>query len=409
MPDRCVFSPGIQCAIDDLSNSDRDGDAEAAERLHGLFGQFRPRMVKGPLVDFSRLHRGARTFCEVSPVSALETSEIVRLAGQYGVPVRTRGCGHTLNGSSLPRHGELLVSTRALIHARLQSDGTIYTGAGDVLWHVDSLIRAQGCALPVVNDGYAGPSVGGYVAAGGFGPGSRTAGGFWENVAELTVVDGQGAIHRLSREAPLFPWLFGSMGQLGIIVEARLETVPQTAVSAFDDHGRLTVDSKPPAAEQLAPSAQESPDEAGKLFWFTLFVDESHLDDAHARLDSLELRYSTVFTFLRRYAYFIAHRHTAAPLIWPQATPFYAVGSWGTPKDGVSTDRSGVLEFDTEFTEMALAHGYRRYVQSEVPCGPHLYERCFGSEVYSRFRELKQHQDPDHLLNRGWVFEAHVR
>ena len=65
--------------------------------------------------------------------------------------------------------------------------------------------------------------MGGFVAAGGFGPGSRTAGGFSNNVAELTMVDGRGRLQRLSRDEALIPWLFGAMGQLGIVVEAQLE------------------------------------------------------------------------------------------------------------------------------------------------------------------------------------------
>jgi hypothetical protein len=196
------------------------------------------------------------------------------------------------------------------------------------------------------------------------------------------------------------------MGQLGIVVEARLETVPQSAMMALSGPAPVAAVYDPQAIEQVAYSAHGSPTKAGKLFWFTLFVDESSLDAARVHLDSLERKHAEAFTFLARYTYFIAHRRITAPLIWPHAAPFYAVGSWGIVKDVTSSDASGVLAFDAQFTEMALAHGYRRYVQSEVPCGPGLYERCFGSEVYGSFRALKEQQDPHDLLNRGWVFNT---
>jgi FAD/FMN-containing dehydrogenase len=215
-----------------LASSAWATDLEAARCLQKLFARFRAHIVECPLFDFSRLRTGAQVFCGVTPTSAREVSSIVQLAGEHAVPLRTRGNGHALNGSSLPRHAELVVHTRGLTEALYHPDGSVSVGAGAVLWSVDAWLRTKGCSLPVLNDGYAGPSVGGYVAAGGFGPGSAIAGGFWDNVAEITMVDGEGRVQRIRREAPLFPWLFGSMGQLGIIVRAKLDIVARAAATA---------------------------------------------------------------------------------------------------------------------------------------------------------------------------------
>jgi FAD/FMN-containing dehydrogenase len=385
-----------------LINFDGSTDLGTAQCLRKLFAAFRSRVVDRPIFDFSKLHQGLPFFCEVSPTCASEVSGIVQLAGAHDIPLRTRGRGHALNGSSLPRKPELVVNTRDLTNIRHESDGTISVGAGAVLWMVDQWLRKDGLALPVVNDGYPGPSVGGYAAAGGFGPGSATAGGFWSNVAELTIVQGQGRIRRIRREAPLFPWLFGSMGQLGIIVEAKLDIVPCEAASlAFAASGSAL-----PAktlSEQLS-SGPEPPDEAGHLFWFTLFVSEADLDAARAQLDSLERRHPSAFAFRNRYNYFIKHRGIVAPLLWPDFTSFYALGSWGVLEDITARGIQAVLAFEADFMDMALAKGYKRYVQSEVPCGPDLYERYFGPVVYSRFHALKQTQDPGNILNRNWVF-----
>jgi FAD/FMN-containing dehydrogenase len=342
-----------------------------------------------PLSDFSKLQSGVPVFCEVAPKSAHEVSGIVKLALRHGVSLRTRGNGHALNGSSLPQPDELVVHTRELTEVTYQPDGTVSAGAGVILWPLDAQLRARGWTLPVINDGYAGPSVGGFVAAGGFGPGSRLAGGFWDNVAEITMVDGDGRIRRLPREDPLFPWVFGSMGQLGTIVDAKLDVRACAAAAP---------------AKGAEPPAAKPPGEAGRLFWFTLFVPESNLDHALAELDSLELRRPDTFAFRNRYTYFIAHRRVVAPLVWPHPTPCYAVGSWGILNDTTPQGIEKVLAFDADFMQIALRNGYRRYVQSELPSGPALYERYFGSQVFSQFRALKQAHDPANVLNRGWVF-----
>jgi FAD/FMN-containing dehydrogenase len=274
-----------------------------------------------------------------------------------------------------------------------------------VLWALDAELRTKGRALPVINDGYAGPSVGGYLAAGGFGPGSSVAGGFWDNVAEITLVNGEGQVQRLLREAPLFPWLFGSMGQLGIIVEAKLDILAYTTAKVTGGSEPFTMRGAGVLSHNRLSPSPMAPDEAGRLFWFTLFVPESNLDEARAQLDTLECRHTGTFAFRNRYVYFIAHRRLAAPLLWPHSTSYYAIGSWGILNDTTARGIENVLAFDADFMKIVFANGYRRYVQSELPSGPDLYERYFGPAVYNRFRALKQVQDPRNLLNRGWVFE----
>jgi FAD/FMN-containing dehydrogenase len=367
-----------------------------AEKLQKLFADFKPRVVKQPLSDFARLHTSVDRFCELSPRSAEEVADIVGLAAALGIPLRTRGNGHALNGSSLPRAGELVISTSELTAVAHLGVDSISVGAGAILWDLNDSLRSRGLYLPVINDGYRGPSVGGYVAAGGFGPGSATAGGFWNNVASLTIVDGRGALQRPKRNDALFPWIFGAMGQLGIVVEAELD------VATCDEAIPLG------RARDLHPSRdvpdRKAEDEAGRLFWFTLFVRSADLDEARARLKTLEQEHPATFAFRNRYTYFIHHRRIVAPLLWPAGVDCYAVGSWGIVHDAKPNLLERILAFDHAFTELAMSAGYRRYLQSEVPAGPALYSRYFGADLYARFRAHKDKQDPSELFNRGWVF-----
>jgi hypothetical protein len=54
--------------------------------------------------------------------------------------------------------------------------------------------------------------------------------------------------------------------------------------------------------------------------------------------------------------------------------------------------------------QLALDHGFQRYVQSELACGAPLYRRYFAPDIFARFRAAKRSVDPQSIFNRGWVF-----
>lgn len=360
-------------------------------------------MVEGTLTDFSRLSSPNAPCCQVAPRKADTVARIVRLANERDVPLRIRAQGHSLNGSSLPGSAELLLATRNLRLVRFEEPGTVTVGSGVVLWILQYFLRRYGFDLPVLNDGYPGPSVGGFVCAGGFGPRSVVFGGFWDNVVELRFVDGLGNLRRATCADPLFPWLFGSMGQLGVFIDAKLAIIPR------DGSG---VPSYPAGASLMAPQlvAPKVPPEFAtegeeRLFWFTLFTPDEYLDDAHRELSALERRHNATLRFQQRYRYPILHRGMTAPLVYPYARPFTATGAWGWLIDGSPDGIAALHEFDREFMALAASKPhYRRYVQSELPSGPEIYRLCFGEQNYGALRNHKAELDPNSLLNRGTVF-----
>ena len=376
---------------------------DQARSILDLFADYQATLSERPITDFSGTESEARGFCRVAPRSPEVACDILSRAYEHGVPVRTRAQGHSLNGSSLPHPGELSISTENLRVIRFDEPGTVTVGCGVVLWILQHFLRRQEFDLPVLNDGYPGPSVGGFIAAGGFGPRSSLFGGFWNNVVDVGVVDGRGHPHRVARTDPLFPWLFGSMGQLCMFVDAKLAIVPRTEQS------------RPPyplGTRLLAPQlvAPKIPAEFAvggdeRLFWFTLFVPDECLDDAHLELRQLEQRHSQVLRFQERYRYPIQSRDIIAPLVYPYARRITATGAWGWLTDTGSDRIAKLRDFDREFMELAASRAdYRRYVQSELASGPGIYERCFGADIHSRFFRLKAKLDPKLLLNRGSVF-----
>ncbi|WP_437727596.1 FAD-binding oxidoreductase [Sorangium sp. So ce861] len=377
------------------------------QQLRDLFSAFAPRVTSGPISHFGRLRQSADTFCEVAPASSAELADAIGTAHRHGVPVRIRGQGHALNGASLPAAHELLLRTERLGDVRFETEGTVTAGAGVVLWSLRNVVERHGYTVPVVNDGHAGPSVAGFVAAGGFGPGSNLHGGFWENVAALTLVDGTGRLQHVDRHHALFPWLFGAMGQLGVIVEATLDLCPLDAAAPPPYPAGASVSRELIAA---SPDLQgPGPDEAERderLLWFTLFTPGRSLAKAQARLAALEAEHAGLLSYRRRYAYPIRQRRPVPPLVYPRDEPFFALGSWGALRLPPGDAAGPLGAYGEALTRAAIELGCRRYIQSESTSGADAYRACFGEETYAALRGLKAQQDPGGILNRGSVFSA---
>jgi FAD/FMN-containing dehydrogenase len=305
----------------------------------------------------------------------------------------------------LPHPGELSLSAENFRVIRFDEPGTVTVGAGVVLWILQHFLRRHGYDLPVLNDGYPGPSVGGFIASGGFGPRSALFGGFWNNVVDVGLMDGHGNVRRVARTDPLFRWLFGSMGQLGIFLDATLQIVPlEGSVPAPYPQGTRLV---PPRLDAPKIPTQFIVEADDRLFWFTLFVPDDCMDDAHRELSELEKRYSNVLRFQERYRYPISVGDVVAPLVYPFARKFTATGAWGWLTDNSADRIARLQDFDRAFMDLTAGNpDYRRYVQSEIALGPTVYRQCFGEEIYNEFCRLKEQLDPHGLLNRGSVFSV---
>jgi len=353
------------------------------------------------IADFSGLRTSAAGYEEVAPATLEELRRAVANAHAHGTPVRLRAQGHSLNGASLPAANELLLRTTELREAGFEARGSVTAGAGVVLWILQRLLNEHGFDLPVLNDSYPGPTVGGYLAAGGFGPRSVLHGGFWDNVLSLTLVDGRGRAHVINAGDARFPWLFGALGQLGIVAEARLAIIPLAGPAPYPHGVRVRA---PRLAERHVP-LQFAPQGDERLFWFTLFVPDADLGEAHRELAKLEARHRAALRFAERYVYPVRYRGRVAPLVYPEARSFVATGAWGWLADGSAPSLERLFAFDRDFMALALSRpGWRRYVQSELPSGAETYRRCFGDARYEDLRRLKSELDPASLLNRGSVF-----
>jgi len=384
--------------------------AEAAEGgqlavLHdaaSVFGDLPVAVHAGVIDDFGHRRRSAAEYLESAPPPG-EVREVVKRAVRAGIPVRVRGAGHSTHGGSLPNAGELLLRTQNLRSYAFTEPGTVTADAGISIHGLYLFLHEKGYLVPVFNGGGFGPSVGGYLLAGGFGPTSAQYGGFWENVESVEMVDGRGRELVIGRDDPDFPWLFGSMGQLGVIVSVKLRVVPLSDDQAYPLGQAGTV---PGFDEEKTSVEPETP------LWLTMFGPAEDLAQMTAAVADLRSRFDILdyvtpdgsrYNDLGQYSFPIRFGEFNPPLINAHQGDLVAHGLWGYVKPGVTEEQ--FESFLLAYHQIATSHAsWTRYLASE-PLEPDFDFRAYwGDDVYERFLQLKRKYDPRDLINRGSVF-----
>lgn len=300
--------------------------------------------------------------------------------------MRTRAFGHSMNGMAVPRRDETLIDLTGVRHAVRNGRGSITAGAGLGVWELDQHLRRFGWKLPVINDGGASaPSIGGFIAAGGIGEGGMLHGGFWETVSRVVMVTPAGGVRVVDREDPLFPWLFGSLGALGVVFEATIDLVPASA-------------SRPRGVEDAPAVAETALTDWPSQLWLSLFVSSSDREDAIAVLRGLSEAHPDVWRPRSTYEYFLKRRRFTPPLLFSAETDFIALGVWGDRADQ-DPDLRHYLAMEAEFQAIIESRGWRRYFQSELIRDPRPLARYVGLDCAAAFDKVKATCDPAGLLN----------
>lgn len=350
------------------------------------------------LDDYGDFYRSADRFTSASPTTLEEVQAALLYAREHRLAVRVRGHHHSMNGSALPQQGELLLYTSGLDYYRFGAD-TLTVGAGAVVFFADQLLRQRGLRLQLVNDGgHPTASAGGFVAAGGLGEDTWLYGGFWETVERIKAVTVDGEVLELTREDELFRWLFGSMGQLAVVVEVTLKVI------ALDPRN------PPPFPAGETGTVRGAPYTWEKNFWLTLFVPDDEWQQAKAELDELARVHADAWSRRNDYVYPIRFRTFNPPLIFPGSGRFAAVGVWGEAPGGGRFDFAKLAVIEQHFDAILARHPHwRRYIQSELTFGQRDWAATFGADVFAEYRRMKNRFDPHSRLNPGVIFEANPR
>jgi len=367
------------------------------------------------LLDYGKLYQSQSSYSVAYPDSIEAVQRLI--TDNQTRPIRVRGSGHTFNGCTLPRAGELLLRTDHLDWYELGQKNTIVCGAGALVWDIKDLVDDYGYKLPVYNGGWAGPTLGGYLNAGGFGKGelSHEYGGLWENVLEVAFVDGLGTLQRVSRDDDEFPWLFGAYGQFGVVVELTLPIIPDHPLAALTfPKGETGQIPKRQAEDPKVNDARQGTVE-NILFWFSILITPEQEADAWIAMDAFCQRHSNVIEPdggwagpIRNgepigYHYDIRFHEFNPPLVYPHQREFIVMGIM-TFLD-VATDNDSILDIEKDFIALAEAGDFKLYLQAENIGRNVDYRQYYGDEVFEQFKTLKQRFDPKGLINSGLVFD----
>ncbi|MCY4431405.1 MAG: hypothetical protein OXC11_13570, partial [Rhodospirillales bacterium] len=349
-----------------------------------------------------------------------------------------RGVG----GGMRPRGRRALGPTPAIDHYRVEAPGLLTVGSGAVLWDIRDFAAAGGWQLPVYNGGWAGPSLGGFVSAGGLGlrvpahargqdapPGDVAAaatlspvslserhGGLWAQVARLTVIDGLGKVHGIPAGDPDFPWMFASMGQFGLILEATLRLLPLPGATDGLPAGST---GRVPASNPDHPGETDLPAPAHGIdwvYWFTALAPLAEEVAAWKVIGDWSAAHRRALHPTGGWAgplqdgepigfrYVVRRKAPTPPLLYPRDKDFVAVGVMAVCH-GIGTDQAEVAltEAEQDFVSRIVGGGWALYCQAENLTRSLDFRSYLGSDRWAKFRALKTRFDPDERVNAGEV------
>ncbi|MHA6719075.1 FAD-binding oxidoreductase [Sphingomonas sp. RS6] len=201
-----------------------------------------PATIEPWLTDWRGRYRG-QTPAILSPASTAETSALIALANELGVPVVPQGGNTGMVGGAVPSTdgSALLLSTRRMDHIRsiIPDANLAVAEAGVILATFRDAAEAAGRRFPLDLGARGSATIGGLVStnAGGvqvlrFGTMRALVAGVEAVLPDGSVHDGLSALKKDNRGYDLNQLLIGAEGTLGIVTAATLRLVPAAAARA---------------------------------------------------------------------------------------------------------------------------------------------------------------------------------
>lgn len=340
------------------------------------------------LEDKSHVFTAGTEFYYSCPADSEALKKTIKYASEHSLKVRIRGRGHSASGNSLPQEGELLVMTDSLGHISMLSDSVVRVEAGVVMYDCKLFLNEAGLDLYTCNEGGPGPTLGGYISAGGIGAGDEP--GFWSHVLRMFVVDGEGQLHVLERSDPDFLWIFGSMGQLGVIYAADLEVK------------KLEQDHENDAANDFSAMINYH------YYWYPFKVSQSQSQkfdseikkvvaglnkkyEDHYQPDDVEFMMSGIMN--------VKQDGPNPPLIYNRDSAFCIIGLKVLVKKSLHGYKDLVEDIRNEAIKLFEKYRFPPYFQvSYYALSPAVLKRYLGADVYNGFYTVKKRYDPAGLF-----------
>ncbi|MDA0179994.1 FAD-binding oxidoreductase [Solirubrobacter phytolaccae] len=202
------------------------------------------------------VHRWAEHYPDVVilPKTAIEVSEVVKLANRHKIPIVPRAGGTGLSDGAVPLRGGIMIDCKLMnqIHEIDLVDRTVTVGPGINMLKLNEELKQHGVIYPDDPASYPCSLVGGRIGTGGWSLLGARYGHTRDLVISMEVVlptgeiveiaEGGGRKLRKSSTGLTLKQLFtGHQGTLGITTQATLELVPRPEVEfaaffAFDEY-----------------------------------------------------------------------------------------------------------------------------------------------------------------------------
>ncbi len=242
--------------------------ARAAELLGPRGFTQDPELVEPWLTDWRGRFTG-RALALASPASTEEVAALVKLCGEFGVPIVPQGGNSGMCGGATPDDSghALVLSLRRMSAVRVFDPATmqITCEAGLVLQTLHETVEAEGLRFPLTLGGKGSATVGGLISTNAGGTQVLRHGMMRAQVLGLEAVLADGSIFSAltplmkdNRGFDLKQMLIGSEGTLGIVTAATLKLEPAIAERRVLWAGVPTL----PAARQLLLHCQKQAGEA---------------------------------------------------------------------------------------------------------------------------------------------------
>jgi FAD/FMN-containing dehydrogenase len=204
-------------------------------------GQLALAQQGGTVNDASCLNKTA-VYGVVRVKSRDDVARALAFARAHGLQVTAAGERHSMGGQSFVRHG-LVLDMRGLDRLSLDRERRLLTVESGARWvDVQRFLDARGCAVKAMQSINV-FSIGGSLSVNGHGI-AHDPGPVATTVRSLAVMTADGQVRNASRDEnpDLFRAALGGYGLVGVILEARLEVVPNVMYErhiAYVDYRRL--------------------------------------------------------------------------------------------------------------------------------------------------------------------------
>lgn len=343
------------------------------------------------LGDWSKSHQNIPPYYQTEPTNDQEVAAVLQFSRSYNRSIRVRGAGHSMSGQSLPRTMEISLSTEHLRQISCTADNYCDIGAGAGIFEIRQHLQKFGSDLVVYNDGGIGPSLGGYIAAGGIGTMLAREGGLWDHTRLIRIMDSFGKIHTIRNDDKAFAYLFGSQGKLGIILSAEVEVRPLR---------RPVRNERIATIREINSSADAAAKErynTAKQFWFTFFYPPRDREGITALLKRIKEQHQGKVKFLPDFEWGVLPQRSHFPPMLGGCSGCMVTGIWGFAE---SENYKESLNSISEKIQAIVTNNpnISRYWQSEYVGEKFSPEQIYPKSTLREFTLLQQKFNPD-----GWI------